>query len=178
MCAATRYPEAIPPRSLKAKVVVKELIKFCSTFGLPKIIRTDQGTNFLSKFFTQVLEELAVKHQVSSAYHPESQAGLERFHQTLKTMFHAYWPEAGREWDEGIPWLLSAIPEIDRESLGFSPAELIFGHTIRGPLRLLREQLTGESYPCQNVTISVLSERVFTMPVHLQKKHCLVHNLK
>lgn len=42
MYAATRYPEAIPLRSLKAKVVVKELIKFCSTFGLPKVIQTDQ----------------------------------------------------------------------------------------------------------------------------------------
>lgn len=29
MCAATRYPEAIPMRSIKAKVVRKELIKFC-----------------------------------------------------------------------------------------------------------------------------------------------------
>ena len=71
--AATRYPEAIPIRSLKAKVVVKELLKFCTTFGLPKVIQTDQGTNFMSKVFAQVLEVLSVKHQISSAYHPESQ---------------------------------------------------------------------------------------------------------
>ena len=90
MCATTRYPEAIPLRSLKAKVVVKELMKFCTTFGLPKGIQTDQGTNFMSKVFSQVLEVLAVKHNVSSAYHPQSQGALERFHQTLKTMLRAY----------------------------------------------------------------------------------------
>lgn len=44
MCAATRFPEAIPLRTLKAKTVVNELIKFFSTFGLPRTIQTDQGT--------------------------------------------------------------------------------------------------------------------------------------
>uniref|UniRef100_A0A673AE92 Gypsy retrotransposon integrase-like protein 1 n=1 Tax=Sphaeramia orbicularis TaxID=375764 RepID=A0A673AE92_9TELE len=158
MCAATRYPEAIPLHSLKAKVVVKELIKFCTTFGLPKVIQTDQGTNFMSKVFAQVLEMLAVKHQVSSAYHPESQGALERFHQTLKTMLRAYCLETGREWDEGIPFLLFAIRGTVQESLGFSPAELVFGHTVRGPLKLC-EQLTGNSHPCQNVLDYVSSFR-------------------
>lgn len=74
-------------------------------------------------------------------------------------MLRAYCLETGREWDEGIPWLLFAIRETVQESLGFSPAELIFGHTIRGALRLLREQLTGDSYPCQNVLDYVSSFR-------------------
>lgn len=49
MCAATHFPEAVPIRTLKAKVVVKELFKFCTTFGLPKVIQSDQGSNFTSK---------------------------------------------------------------------------------------------------------------------------------
>lgn len=56
MCAATRFPETIPLRNLKAKAAVKELIKFCSTFGLPKIIQTDCGTNFTSRIFEQILK--------------------------------------------------------------------------------------------------------------------------
>ncbi|KAL1250723.1 hypothetical protein QQF64_018519 [Cirrhinus molitorella] len=40
--------------------------------------------------------------------------------------------------------LLFAIRETVQESLGFSPAELVFGHTVRGPLKLLREQLLLE----------------------------------
>lgn len=48
MCAATHFPEAIPMCSIRAKAVVKRLIKFCSVFGLPKIIQTDQGTYFTS----------------------------------------------------------------------------------------------------------------------------------
>ncbi|KAL0152923.1 hypothetical protein M9458_051752 [Cirrhinus mrigala] len=86
MCAATRFPEAVPLRSLRANIIVREVIKLCSTFGLPRVIQTDQGSNFTSKLFAQVLKELGVSHQMSSAYHPESQGALERFHRTLKSM--------------------------------------------------------------------------------------------
>lgn len=90
MCAATRFPEAIPLRSLKAQTVVRDLVKFFTTFGLPRVIQSNQGTNFTSKTFAQVLKELGIEHRVSSPYHPESQGALERFHQTLKTMIRAY----------------------------------------------------------------------------------------
>ena len=140
MCAATRYPEAVPLRSLKARAIVKALVKFFSTFGLPRRVQSDQGSNFISRVFAQVMSELNVKHHTSSAYHPESQGALERFLQTLKSMLRKYCTETNREWDEGLPLLLFAIRETLQESLGFSPADLVFGHTVRGPLRLLREK--------------------------------------
>lgn len=125
MCTATRFPEAVPLRTLKAKVVVKELLKFCTTFGLPKVIQTDQGSNFTSKVFKQALETLGIQHQMSTAYHPESQGALERFHQTLKTMLRQYCVETGKDWVEGLPFLMFAIRESVQESFGFSPAELV-----------------------------------------------------
>ena len=36
--------------------------------------------------------------------------------------------------------LLFAVRESVQESLGFSPFELVFGHTVRGPLKLLKEK--------------------------------------
>lgn len=92
MCAMTWYPEAIPLRTLRTKPVVKALTKFFTMFGLPKTIQSDQGTNFTSKLFTQVMKELKVKHVTSSPYHPGSQGALERFHQTLKSMMQKYLP--------------------------------------------------------------------------------------
>ena len=38
-----------------------------------------------------------------------------------------------------ISWLLFAVREAVQESLGFSPFELVFGRTVRGPLKLLKE---------------------------------------
>ena len=36
------------------------------------------------------MHELGIKQYRSSAYHPESQGALERFHQTLKNMIRSY----------------------------------------------------------------------------------------
>lgn len=126
MCTATRFPEAIPLRKIAASSIIKALTKFFSTFGLPHIVQTDQGTNFQSKLFKQVLQSLGVKHAVSSAYHPESQGVLERWHQTLKSMLRKYCLEKQKGWDDGVPFVLFAAREAVQESLGFSPAQLGF----------------------------------------------------
>ncbi|XP_065893824.1 uncharacterized protein [Dysidea avara] len=139
MCAAIRYPEAIPLRSIRTPQIVKALIKFFTLVGLPQSVQSDQGSNFMSGIFQEVMFQLGIKQVKSTAYHPQSQGALERFHQTLKNMLRAYCLQEKREWDEGIPLLLFAVRESVQESLGFSPFELVFGHTPRGPLKLLKE---------------------------------------
>lgn len=39
--------------------------------------------------------------------------------------------EIGKDWDEDMPLVLFAICETVQESLGFSLAELVFGHTVK-----------------------------------------------
>ena len=73
-----------PKPSHKINAILKALKKFFTLFGLPKSIQSDQGTNFISHTFQQVMNQLGMKQYNSSAYHPESQGALERFHQTLK----------------------------------------------------------------------------------------------
>ena len=130
MCASTRFPEAIPLKS-----IAKALTKFFSLFGLPKSIQSDQGSNFMSGVFQQVMHELGIRQYNSSAYHPESQGSLERFHQTYKNMIRTYCYDTEKDWDEGVHLLLFAARESVQESLGFSPFKLVFGHTVRGPLK-------------------------------------------
>ena len=145
MCTSTRFPEAIPLRNIKAKTIVKALTKFFSFVGAPKAIQSDQGSNFMSGLFQQVMHEMGIRQYKSSAYHPESQGALERFHQTLKTMMKTYCHQYDKDWDEGVHLVLFAAREAVQESLGFSPFELVFGHTVRGPLKLLKEKWLTET---------------------------------
>lgn len=148
MCAATRYPEAVPLRNIKSRAIIRALVKFCTTFGLPKYIQSDQGSNFMSALFRKVLEQLNVQHHVSSPYYLESQGALKKFHQSLKSMLRTYCLGHKADWDEGVPLVLFAIREVVQESLGFSPAELVFGHSDRGPLKVLQEK-TSFPKPCE-----------------------------
>ena len=117
MCASTRFPEAIPLRNIRADTIVKHLIKFFTLVGLPKTVQSDQGSTFLAGVFQQVMHELGIKQNLSSAYHPQSQGALERFHQTLKNMIRTYCYEQQKDWDEGISMLLFAFRESVQQSL-------------------------------------------------------------
>ena len=41
--------------------------------------------------------------------------------------------------------MLFAYREVRQNSLGYSPFELLYGRTVRGPMCILRELLTNES---------------------------------
>jgi hypothetical protein len=43
--------------------------------------------------------------------------------------------DSQKDWNYGICMLLFAVREAFQESQGFSPFELIFGHSVGGPLR-------------------------------------------
>lgn len=132
---------------ITAPTIVKALVKFFSLFGLPKVIQMDQRSNFMLRIFAQVMKQLDVTHRCSSAYHPESQGAIERFHQTLKSMLRTYCLDSSKDWDEGVHLLLFAAREVVQESLGFSLAELVFAHTVCGPVKLLQEKWLGVSKP-------------------------------
>ena len=135
----SRFPEAIPIRSIKAPNIIKHLMHFFSRFGLPKTIQSDQGSNFMSHCFKNQLKEWGIKHIVASPYHAQSQGALERFHQTLKAMMRKFCLNVSKSWEGDLPFLLFAIRSVPNESLGLSPFEVVFGHNVRGPLDVLRE---------------------------------------
>ncbi|PIK38004.1 hypothetical protein BSL78_25158 [Apostichopus japonicus] len=105
----------------------------------------------MSRVFQQAMYQLNIRQVTSSAYHPQSQGALERFHQTLKSMIRTYCFENVKDWDEGVHFLMFAARESIQESLGFSPFELVFGHRVRGPLKMLKEK-----WMCETEDLNIL----------------------
>lgn len=141
----TRYPEAFPLKNITSKTIVTKLNTMFTTFGIPHEIQSDQGSNFTSDLFKAVLKELGITQTLSTAYHPQSQGALERCHQTLKSMLRKFCYEREQEWDEALPYMLFAIRETPSESLGVSPFEMLYGRKVRGPLRMVKDQLLGNT---------------------------------
>lgn len=69
----------------------------------------------------------------------QSQGILECFRQTLKSMSRVYCGGTKRDWEEGLPWLLSAIWEVLQESTGFRLNELVFGCQMRGSIGVVKK---------------------------------------
>ncbi|XP_068221744.1 uncharacterized protein [Palaemon carinicauda] len=140
----TRYPEAIPVRSCNAKTVVKRLLNYFSKFGLPRVIQSDNGSNFVSKYFRDKMKELGINLVTSTPYHPESQGIVERFHQTLKSCLRKLCNNFEHDWEEKLPFVLLALRLTPNDTTGFSPFDLLFGHTAKGPLEILKCKLMQE----------------------------------
>ena len=160
LCTQTRCHEAIPLRNIKSKTVAQAPLRLFTHFGSPEIIQHDQGSNFTCKLFSEVMSKLGVSQYCSTAYHPESQGVIERFHQTLKSMIRKFCIETQSDWDEGIQYLLFAVRESKNESLGFSPFELMFGREVRGPLSALRDSWLSHDHSEPSVTVSQYFEKL------------------
>ena len=136
---ATRYPEAVPLRTINAENITEELVKFFSRVGMPKEILTDQGSNFVSQFLTEIYRLLHIHPIRTTPYHPQTDGLVERFNKTLKSLLWKAAVDVGKDWDKLLPYLLFAYQEVLQASTGFSPFELLYGRAVRGPLDILRE---------------------------------------
>ena len=156
---ATRYPEAIPLRSIDAVHVAEELIKVFARVGVPEEILTDQGSNFTSQLLAELYRLLHVHPIRTSPYHPQTDGLVERFNQTLKNMLRKAATEEGKDWDKLVPYLLFAYREVPQASTGFFPFELLYGRDVRGPLDILRESWESSQKSNESIISYVLSTR-------------------
>ncbi len=65
-------------RTFTAKETADNFLKIIRDLGVPHLILTDQGTNFLSKVLKDVCEHLGIAQLKTSPYHPQSNGQLER----------------------------------------------------------------------------------------------------
>ena len=156
---ATRYPEAIPLRSIDAECIAEELVTLFSRVGVPSEILTDQGSNFTSQLLTEIYRMLHVHPIRTTPYHPQTDGLVERFNKTLKSMLRKYATKEGKDWDKFIPYLLFAYREVPQASTGFSPFELLYGRSVRGPLDIVRESWEAREKSDESVVSHVLSMR-------------------
>ena len=86
ICLASRYPEAIPLKDVRAETVAEGMLEIFSTTGVPRQILTDQGSQFVGQLVKQLCVKLNVDKLQTTPYHPQSNGCLERWHGTLVSM--------------------------------------------------------------------------------------------
>lgn len=77
-------------------------------------------------------------------YHPQTDGVVERFNQTLKRMLQKTATEEGKDLDKWLSYMLFAYREIPQASTGFSPFELVYERSVRGPINILKETWDAE----------------------------------
>jgi len=136
---ATRYPEAVALPGVSTEQVAEALCRIFSRVGVPRQILSDQGSQFVSEVMKEVYRLLSIQHITSTPYHSQANGLVEKFNGTLKSMIKKLCLERPSDWDRYLEPALFAYREVKQDSLGFSPFELLYGRTVRGPMEILRE---------------------------------------
>ena len=126
--------EAVTLPSIETERVAEALVKMFGRVGIPNEMLTDCGSQFTGEVMKEVSRLLSLQQLTTTPYHPMCNGLVER----------RMCAERPEDWDKYLPALLFAIREVPQESLGFSPFELLYGRSVRGPMAILRELWSGE----------------------------------
>lgn len=123
----TKYSQAYPLQTCSADETAKKFVHFISHVGIPRMIVTDQGTNFCSEVFKQLDRLFGIKHIFASPYHPQTCGALERSHSTLKEYLRPFVNENPHTWDLYLNTAMFSYNTNVHSTTNFSPFELLFG---------------------------------------------------
>ena len=130
----TRWPEAIPLPNCSSETVAKAFLeRWVSQFGCPAVVTTDRGSHFEASF-NKLLCTLGCRHARTTAYHPESNGIIERFHRQLKAALRAH---SNPSWKEVLPLVLMGIRNTVKVDIDSTPSELLYGCSLRLPGELV-----------------------------------------
>ena len=81
-----QLPHCIPILNKEVDMIVQAYLQYIyTTFGRSLTMITENGKESKNDLFKKVADELGIKHNFSSTYHPPSKGILEKFHSFLKT---------------------------------------------------------------------------------------------
>ena len=80
----SRYPVVETVKSTAAKTVIPKLDKVFSEFGVPDVVKSDNGPPFNSKEFTTFADDLGFKHRKVTLKWARANGEVERFVRTVK----------------------------------------------------------------------------------------------
>lgn len=141
---ATRFVVTKPLRDKSMESVARAMYEVFALFGPPKIMQSDNGTEFVNEAMKKLAKAAGVDHRLVAAYNPRANGIAERFVKTIKDTLHKKLAGALSRWDDALPAVTMAVNAKDARITGTAPFTLFFGR--------LRNR--WDDYTLQEITIT------------------------
>ena len=129
---STGWPEAYPVKDITAETIADIIYTgWIVRFGCPLRLTTDQGRQFESTLFNHLSKKMGISKIRTSAYHPQANGKVERWHRSLKTALMCRGNTM--HWVSELPSALLGLRASLRHDTQISAAEMVYGEIIRLP---------------------------------------------
>ena len=131
----SKYTKAAAMPDQKAETVAKAFDReWISVFGTPRIVHSDQGSNFESEVFQEMCKLLQISKSRTTAYHPQGNSQCERFNSTLLSMIHAHARDHPKTWDVNLHHIVMFYNATKHSSTDVEPNRVMLGRNIDMPI--------------------------------------------
>ncbi|GFW90599.1 retrovirus-related Pol polyprotein from transposon 412 [Trichonephila clavipes] len=155
----SKWPEAQPLKDITVETVAEAFFSsWVSRFGTPAILTIDRGRQFESSLFKALSKLLGVQKCRTTGYHPRANGIIEELHRPFKYAIKCH---ATERWTKVLPIILLGLRASLKGDILCTPAELVFGTTIRLP-----GEMFDSSKPDDDVVNFVLK-----LKSHMQSLH-------
>ncbi|KAL9961178.1 hypothetical protein ACROYT_G030076 [Oculina patagonica] len=133
--------------SATSSATIEKLRTTFASHGLPEVVVSDNGSNFVSSEFKSFLQKKGIKHITSTPYHPSSNGLVERAVQTFKQGMKK---QGDGTVETKLARFLLSYRITTQSTTGESPAQLRWGRSPRSHLDLLRPDVAAKVHAAQS----------------------------
>eukprot|EP00057_Strongylocentrotus_purpuratus_P001926 XP_003723494.1 PREDICTED: uncharacterized protein K02A2.6-like [Strongylocentrotus purpuratus] len=126
----SRYPVVEVVSSTSGKATIPKLDKVFSLFGVPQIVKSDNGPPFNGDEFKQFAEYLGFTHRKITPRWPRANGEVERFMRTLKKVLRTAHAES-KSWRQELHRFLRNYRATPHTTTAQPPATIMFSRPMR-----------------------------------------------
>jgi len=152
----TKFVEMFPLRKATSGAVIQKLWTLCCRWGFPKVLISDNGTQFTSKEYTGRCKTFGIVPFHISPYHAQANM-TERYNKIIKKMIIASLDRI-KDWDRHIDELSFALRTCVSDATSVTPSYLFTGREFRTPF----DNLLQIDLPSNKTSSDLLSRMCLT----------------
>ena len=130
LCTRFVFLTALPDK--QAVTVAGALLKAFCIIGFPKILQSDNGTEFVNVIVKEMARVACIDHRLISPYHPRANGAAERYVGVTTNAICKQIHGTQKDWDKYLPIIQLAMNVKVVSLHGSSPFSLFFGRQFNG----------------------------------------------
>ncbi|KAG1141046.1 hypothetical protein G6F37_008149 [Rhizopus arrhizus] len=133
------------------------MISIFGDYGFPRIIQSDNGTEFRNSLMSHISKNLGIDRRYSTAYHPQGNGSAETSVKIAMNILRKMIKSNGRDWNHYLPIVQLCINKYTKNKTISSPFSLMYAHRVNMP-----DDYANKKYPIPNglMTVEELEERI------------------